>query len=41
MSISDYRDKFILKGGLFLFSQTQLKARPTKDVDFSRQTDCK
>lgn len=34
LSISDYRDKFILKGGLFLFSQTQLKARPTKDVDF-------
>jgi len=34
LSISDYRDKFILKGGLFLFSQTQFKARPTKDVDF-------
>lgn len=31
LSISDYRDKFILKGGLFLFSQTQFKARPTKD----------
>ncbi|MGE6669236.1 nucleotidyl transferase AbiEii/AbiGii toxin family protein [Paenibacillus xylanexedens] len=34
LSISEYRDKFILKGGLFLFSQTQFKARPTKDVDF-------
>ncbi|WP_366293673.1 nucleotidyl transferase AbiEii/AbiGii toxin family protein [Paenibacillus sp. AN1007] len=34
LSISDFRDKFILKGGLFLFSQTQFKARPTKDVDF-------
>jgi predicted nucleotidyltransferase component of viral defense system len=34
LSLSDYRDKFILKGGLFLFSQTQFKARPTKDVDF-------
>lgn len=34
LSISNYRDKFILKGGLFLFSQTQFKARPTKDVDF-------
>lgn len=34
LSISDYKDKFILKGGLFLFSQTQFKARPTKDVDF-------
>jgi predicted nucleotidyltransferase component of viral defense system len=34
LSISDYKDKFILKGGLFLFSQTQFKARPTKDIDF-------
>jgi predicted nucleotidyltransferase component of viral defense system len=34
LSISDYQDKFILKGGLFLFSQTGFKARPTKDVDF-------
>ncbi|WP_151736781.1 nucleotidyl transferase AbiEii/AbiGii toxin family protein ['Paenibacillus yunnanensis' Narsing Rao et al. 2020] len=34
LSVSDYKDKFILKGGLFLFSQTQFKARPTKDVDF-------
>lgn len=34
LSISDYRDKFVLKGGLFLFSLTQFKARPTKDIDF-------
>lgn len=34
LSISEYRDKFILKGGLFLFSQTRFKARPTKDVVF-------
>lgn len=34
LSISDYRDKFLLKGGLFLFSLTQFKARPTKDIDF-------
>lgn len=34
LSISDFRDNFILKGGLFLFSQNQLIARPTKDVDF-------
>ncbi|WP_051330738.1 nucleotidyl transferase AbiEii/AbiGii toxin family protein, partial [Aneurinibacillus terranovensis] len=34
LSISEYRDKFVLKGGLFLFSLTQFKARPTKDIDF-------
>ncbi|TMN21824.1 nucleotidyl transferase AbiEii/AbiGii toxin family protein [Lentibacillus cibarius] len=34
LSVSDYRDKFLLKGGLFLFSLTQFKARPTKDIDF-------
>ncbi|WP_052339458.1 nucleotidyl transferase AbiEii/AbiGii toxin family protein [Gorillibacterium massiliense] len=34
LSISDYKDNFILKGGLFLFSQTGFKSRPTKDVDF-------
>ncbi|MBB5150348.1 nucleotidyl transferase AbiEii/AbiGii toxin family protein [Ureibacillus thermosphaericus] len=34
LSISNYRDKFILKGGLVLFSLTQFKSRPTKDIDF-------
>ncbi|MCM3797715.1 nucleotidyl transferase AbiEii/AbiGii toxin family protein [Caldibacillus thermoamylovorans] len=34
LSISNYRDKFVLKGGLFLFSLTQFKSRPTKDIDF-------
>lgn len=34
LSISDFREKFLLKGGLFLFSLTQFKARPTKDIDF-------
>jgi predicted nucleotidyltransferase component of viral defense system len=34
LSISDFNDKFVLKGGLFLFSLTQFKARPTKDMDF-------
>ncbi|MED0656314.1 nucleotidyl transferase AbiEii/AbiGii toxin family protein [Anoxybacillus ayderensis] len=34
LSISSYRDKFVLKGGLFLFSLTQFKSRPTKDIDF-------
>jgi predicted nucleotidyltransferase component of viral defense system len=34
LSISDFREKFVLKGGLFLFSLTQFKSRPTKDIDF-------
>ncbi|RKN77102.1 nucleotidyl transferase AbiEii/AbiGii toxin family protein [Paenibacillus ginsengarvi] len=34
LSISDFKDKFVLKGGLFLFSQTGFKSRPTKDADF-------
>ncbi|KAF6509686.1 Abortive infection protein AbiGII [Geobacillus stearothermophilus] len=34
LSISHYRDQFVLKGGLFLFSLTQFKSRPTKDIDF-------
>ncbi|WP_096550371.1 nucleotidyl transferase AbiEii/AbiGii toxin family protein [Ureibacillus thermosphaericus] len=34
LSISNYRDKFVLKGGLVLFSLTQFKSRPTKDIDF-------
>lgn len=34
LSISDFKDNFVLKGGLFLFSQTGFKSRPTKDVDF-------
>jgi len=34
LSISEFNDKFVLKGGLFLFSLTQFKARPTKDIDF-------
>lgn len=34
LSISRYREQFVLKGGLFLFSLTQFKSRPTKDIDF-------
>ncbi|WMJ16508.1 nucleotidyl transferase AbiEii/AbiGii toxin family protein [Geobacillus proteiniphilus] len=34
LSISHYRDQFVLKGGLFLFSLTQFQSRPTKDIDF-------
>nr|WP_306812922.1 nucleotidyl transferase AbiEii/AbiGii toxin family protein [Paenibacillus soyae] len=34
LSISPYRDYFILKGGLFLYSVTGFKTRPTRDADF-------
>ena len=34
LSISDYRDNFVLKGGLFLFSMTGFTGRPTRDIDF-------
>jgi len=34
LSISDYKDNFVLKGGLFLFSMTKFTGRPTRDIDF-------
>jgi len=34
LSISNYNEKFILKGGLLLFSMTEFKGRPTRDIDF-------
>lgn len=34
LSVSTYADKFILKGGLLLFSMTNFQTRPTKDIDF-------
>ena len=34
LSISTYQNKFLLKGGLFLFSLTGFSARPTVDIDF-------
>lgn len=34
LSISPYKERFILKGGLFLYSLSQNLARPTKDIDF-------
>ncbi|WP_411503386.1 nucleotidyl transferase AbiEii/AbiGii toxin family protein [Brevibacillus centrosporus] len=33
--MSSYKDNFILKGGLYLYSVTQFKSRPTRDMDFS------
>ncbi len=37
ISISDYKDKFILKGGMFLYSKTDNLNRPTKDIDLLAQ----
>ncbi len=34
MSISSYKNKFFLKGGLLILSLTEFKTRPTKDMDF-------
>ena len=37
LSMSNYKDNFILKGGLYLYSVTKFKSRPTRDMDFSGQ----
>jgi predicted nucleotidyltransferase component of viral defense system len=34
LSISNYNEKFILKGGLLLYIHLEDRARPTRDVDF-------
>ncbi|MEW6622350.1 MAG: nucleotidyl transferase AbiEii/AbiGii toxin family protein [Bacillota bacterium] len=34
LSLSKYNDNFLLKGGLLLYSMTEFKGRPTKDIDF-------
>ena len=34
LSISPFSEKFIIKGGLLLFSMTDFQTRPTKDIDF-------
>ncbi len=34
LSLSDYNNKFILKGGMFIYTLTNYESRPTKDVDF-------
>lgn len=34
ISMSEYVDKFILKGGMFLYTLTDFKSRPTRDIDF-------
>lgn len=37
MSISTYKNQFILKGGMFLYAKTNNLNRPTKDIDLSAQ----
>jgi hypothetical protein len=34
LSVSEYKDNFILKGGLLLFSMSGFAGRPTRDIDF-------
>lgn len=39
LSISEYKEKFVLKGGLFLYTVLDEKARATKDIDLlARET---
>lgn len=35
LSMSSYKENFILKGGLYLYSVTKFKSRPTRDMDFA------
>jgi hypothetical protein len=32
LSLTEYKDNFLLKGGLLLYSMTEFKGRPTKDM---------
>lgn len=34
LSISRYKDDFVLKGGLFIYLVTEFESRPTIDMDF-------
>lgn len=34
LSQSDYKDNFVLKGGILFYAWAELKYRPTKDLDF-------
>lgn len=33
LSLSKYNDKFVLKGGMFIYTLTNYESRPTRDVD--------
>lgn len=34
LSVSNYRECFILKGGVLLYAHERFEARPTLDIDF-------
>ncbi len=34
LCISKYRDNFVLKGGMFIYTMTNFESRPTQDIDF-------
>lgn len=34
LSHSAYKDKMVLKGGMFIYTLTSFKSRPTRDIDF-------
>ena len=34
LSHSEYKDKMVLKGGMFIYTLTDFKSRPTRDIDF-------
>lgn len=34
LSLSEYRDNMILKGGMFIYTLTEFDSRPTRDMDF-------
>ena len=34
LSLSDYKENLILKGGMFIYTLTEFDSRPTRDMDF-------
>lgn len=34
LSLSEYVDNLILKGGMFIYTLTEFDSRPTRDIDF-------
>ncbi|HPR95791.1 MAG TPA: nucleotidyl transferase AbiEii/AbiGii toxin family protein, partial [Thermotogota bacterium] len=37
LSMSQYKNNFILKGGLFIYTLTEFQSRATQDIDFLMQ----
>lgn len=36
LSLSQYKDNLILKGGMFIYTLTEFGSRPTRDIDENR-----